>query len=298
MRISVYITSYNQKHWLIEAIESVLAQTYPASQIIVVDDFSSDGSQEVIAGYVSRYPGLVTAAYHSQNFGVARTRIDALHKVTGEFVTYVDGDDRFLPTKLEREAELLDENANVPLAFSNNYYISAAGIRKQVWADGEKPPQGNVFSQTFGRRFPRKSLFRMELVNYPAWARIGFHDPNLTLYEDFDMRIRLTKNYPVVYCDAPLSEIRVHNTGLSEAPPIEHLEAVKYIYRKNKHLLRDLDASASRDVRCGLGRWMAGFARKAAERALRNCWRSPSNLPRALSYRRLEMKYRHGYIDS
>lgn len=60
MNISVFITSYNQRDYLREAIESVLAQTLPASQIIVVDDASSDGSPDLISDYARRYPDLFT----------------------------------------------------------------------------------------------------------------------------------------------------------------------------------------------------------------------------------------------
>jgi glycosyltransferase involved in cell wall biosynthesis len=298
MNISVYVTSYNQKHYVTEAIESVLAQSLIPHQIIIIDDCSSDGSQDVIAGYASRHPRLITPIYHARNCGVAQTRIDALQSVTGDFVTYVDGDDRFLPTKLEKEAHALRQDPSAAIAFSNNYYMNEGGVHTGVWADGVEPPSGDVFCQTFGRAFPRHSLFRMELVNYRAWAKLGFHDPKLTLYEDFDMRIRLTKRYSVVYCDEPLSEIRLHKTGLSRAPAVNHLEAVKYIYCKNKHLLADLDSSQRRAVKLGLGQWMSGFARRAAQMALKKSAANPANLARAARYRLLNVRYRHGYIGS
>jgi glycosyltransferase involved in cell wall biosynthesis len=297
LKISVYITSYNQKQYLTEAIESVLAQTLSPSQIIIIDDFSSDGSQDLIAGYAARYRTLITPMYHSQNIGVGQSRIDALRAVTGDFVTYVDGDDRFLPAKLEKEARLLHENPERVIAFSNNYYVRADGVRTGVWAERMTPPSGEVFRETFARRFPRKSLFRMELIRYDAWKKVGFHDPRLTLYEDFDMRIRLTKSCRVIYCDEPLSEIRIHKSGLSSAPAVEHLEAVKYIYRKNKHLLLDLEPRERRQIQRALGQWMAGFARKASRQALANNGFSPRKLARAFKYRLLNMKYASGCIE-
>lgn len=98
-RISVFLPSYNQKTFLVEALESVLNQTYTPNQIIVVDDCSTDGSQAVIENYSRQYPGIFTTIYHNKNMGIAQTRIDALSAVTGDFVTYLDGDDRFLPEK-------------------------------------------------------------------------------------------------------------------------------------------------------------------------------------------------------
>lgn len=301
MNISVYITSYNQKAFLIEAIESVLAQTLRPSQVIIVDDCSSDSSQEVIAGYAARYPDLFTPVYHQRNLGVAQTRIDALQAVTGDYVTYVDGDDRFLPTKLEKEAGLLQRCADAQIAFSNNYYMTADGIRTGVWAKGELMPQGDVFQQTFARDFPRRSLFRMELVEYQAWKQVGFHDPNLTTFEDFDMRIRLTKRCRAVYYDEPLSEIRVHGTGLSSLSAERHLASLEYIYRKNLSLLADLDPATRKYVQRRVKDWIAGVARRASVQMLDSSPGRRVDRQRALRYyfKALQyegLRYLHGRL--
>ena len=242
-KISVYITSYNQKKYLVEAIESVLAQSLKPNEIIIVDDCSNDDSQELIANYAHKYPNLINPIYHTKNIGVVQTRIDALNAVTGDYVTYVDGDDRFLSKKLEHEFDILKENPNAQIAYSNNYYMSSAGQHIGLWVEEEKPPQGYVFKETFGRIFPKNSLFRMELVNYQAWKAVGFHDPEITIYEDFDMRIRITKHLQVAFCDEPLSEIRWHDNGLSKLKAKQHLVSLEYIFQKNKYLLNDLNES-------------------------------------------------------
>jgi len=263
MKISIFITSYNQKNYLKEAIESALAQTLPPCQIIIVDDNSSDGSQELIGSFHSKYPHLIQPIYHRRNTGVAKVRFDALKTVKGDYVTYMDGDDRFLPTKIEKEAGLLLKNQKVGIAFSNNYYIKADGTHTGVWVENEKPPVGNVFCQTFSRDFPKRSLFRMELVNFHFWKEVGFHDQNLRLYEDFDMRIRLTRKLRVAYYDEPLSEIRFHGNGLSNSKLIEHFRSLDYIYKKNRRLLRDLSRNEKRYVDQRLRDWIGNIANKA-----------------------------------
>ena len=127
--ISVYVTSYNQREYLVEAVESVLAQTLPASQIIVVDDCSQDGSQDVIAEYATRH-SQITPIFHRNNLGVAQTRNHALQMTTGDYVTYVDGDDRFLPDKLAKEVELLDKSPEADVVFSNVYRIAAEAAHR------------------------------------------------------------------------------------------------------------------------------------------------------------------------
>lgn len=269
MKVSIYITSYNQKNYLIEAIESVLSQTLMPSQIIIVDDCSTDGSQDVIADYADRYPGLIIPIYHKKNMGVARTRIDALNAVTGDYVTYVDGDDRLMKTKLEKEIAILKANPDAQIACSNYYYMTPDGKRIRIWADGEMPPQGDVFLQTFARDFPRQSLFRMELVDYQAWKSIGFHDPNLHIYEDYDMRIRLTNQLRMLYCSEPLFEIRIHGTGLSKQSIDKHFTALEYIYRKNLHLLDDVNEADRNYVQERVRKLLARYAVRASAEAFK-----------------------------
>ncbi len=268
MKISVYITSYNQKEYLLESIESVLSQTLKPFQIVIVDDCSTDGSQEVIAGYVSKHDDLIIPVYHTQNQGVAQSRIAGVRATTGDYVSHVDGDDRFLPTKLEEEARLLQGNRNAQIAFSDYYYITEDGTRTGSWAETEKPPQGDVFCRTFARDFPKQGLFRNELTHREAWKHIGFYDPNLSLYEDYEMLIRLTKHLRVVYRDVPLSEYRLHEAGLSRARAVEHLAALKYIYEKNQPLLDDAGPAGRVEVEQKLGEWMARIANRAVDEAI------------------------------
>ncbi len=248
MKISVYITSYNQQDYLVEAIESVLAQTLRPSQIIIVDDASTDSSPAVIQGYAGKYPDLIHPIFHEKNLGVTLSRLDALSAVRGDYLTYVDGDDRMLDQKLEREAAKLLKNPDAKFVYSNHYYINENGNRTGRWIQQSPPPQGMIFDQTFSRSFPGKNLFRMELVEFRALQEVGFHDPDLRIYEDFDLRIRLTKKFAGLYVNQPLFEIRLHSGGLSGSHADDHLAALEYIYRKNQPLLADLPERKAKEL--------------------------------------------------
>jgi len=265
MRISVYITSYNQKDYLKEAIESILSQTLKPFQVLIIDDCSSDRSQEMIGAFKTRYPDLITPIYHAHNRGIAHTRAEALGRITGEYVTYLDGDDRFLPGKLEEEGKLLKETPTADIAFSNVYYIDEAGNRTGIWAEDQSPPEGEIFCQTFARDFPKRNLFRSELVNYEAWKKIGFHDPNLQIYEDYDMRIRMTKNLQAVYHDEPLSEYRRHAGGLSRAKFSTHFHSLDFIYKKNSYLLDNLNDDERTYIRQRVNEWMTTIGKGAMD---------------------------------
>lgn len=271
MKISVFITSFNQREYLRQALDSVLAQTLPAFEIIVVDDASSDDSQDLINDYRQRYPEVIVPVFHRRNLGVTGTRIDALNAVRGDYVTYLDGDDRFLPEKLELEAGTMQANPGVGLVYSNNRYVSEDGSAVLYqWIKDETPPQGDVFARTFARTFPRRSLFRMELVEYQAWKRCGFHTPELEIYEDFDMRIRLTRELRVAFCPHVLAEIRSHDRGLSKSESSKHFESLHRIYRRNRWMLASLDPAVRQEIRHGFASWTYGVGVRATRDAFAN----------------------------
>ena len=248
MKISVYITSYNQKEFLKEAIESVLNQTLKPFEIIIVDDCSSDGSQELIKSYAERF-NIIKYFFHKKNIGVSQVRITALSNVSGDYVTYVDGDDVYLPNKLEIESKLL-QNGKYNLVFTNNLYVNPIDISdvKWIWANKKIELSTNLFVQTITRDFPRNSLFRMELVSFDLLKKVGFHDLNLKIYEDYDLRIRLSKIAKMNCSIEPTTKIRISEDGLSRSNKEEHLKAYKYIYKKYHSDIEALNSNLKEKV--------------------------------------------------
>lgn len=243
MKISVYITSYNQKDFLREAIDSVLNQTLQPFEIIIVDDASTDGSQDLIKYYADKFD-IVRYIFHKTNKGVSQVRVTALNEVKGDYVSYLDGDDLYLANKLEIESNLIKKN-NTDLAFSNNMYVLEDNpqIIKWIWASNEIDVSDNVdlFYKTIARDFPRGNLFRMELINYEKLKQVGFHDTNLKIYEDYDLRIRLAKKLSFSCSIEPTSKIRISKNGLSKSPKSDHLKAFNFIFKKHQTDIDSLD---------------------------------------------------------
>lgn len=260
-RISVYITSYNQKAWLKEAIDSALAQTIQPFEIIIVDDASEDGSQALIEEYCRLCPDLVRAIFHDTNQGIGRSRMDALRAVRGDYVTYVDGDDRLLPEKIEKEIETLAAHPDAELVYSNFYFIDSEGERTGIWAgDDDVVHTGWIFPYVFARDFPKRTLFRNETVSLAALKRIGFMDPTLDLFEDFELRIRLTLDVTAAYCDHLLAEYRRHPGGLSNADAAGYLASLDYIYNKNIALLGMLNVDDREYISHAYQEWVSNLA--------------------------------------
>ncbi len=269
MNITVSIISYNQVYYLQQAIDSVLRQTRKPDRLLIIDDHSHDGSQDLIRSYKNNYPDLIETIFHTSNKGIIFSRNEALKNCKEGLHTFLDGDDRFMDEKLEKELIVMERYNHDVIVFSNIIYIDENGHKLFTWADEVTPSEGDVFVQVFSRDFPRNNLFRSELVNINAYWETGEFDSNLdNLYEDYDMRIRLSKKFRTAYCDVPLSEYRLHGSGLSRKGKEAHLRALKYIYNKNKPLLDDLPANEISYINNRITNFLARLSLRASMDAL------------------------------
>ncbi len=117
--VSIIIPTYNRGALLLEAIDSILAQTYKNYEIIVVDD----GSTENIEGMLEKYSGIIRYVRipHSGHPSVGRNT--GISIARGEFIAFLDSDDRWASEKLEEQVDIMDKNSNVGLVCSNAYVV-------------------------------------------------------------------------------------------------------------------------------------------------------------------------------
>ena len=242
-KISVEMGCYNFEKYIGEAIESVLAQTLQPYELIISDDQSTDNSWEIIQYYAQKYPNLIRAFRTSKNSGMKKCGIMRKDLVRGELISTIDGDDRWLPRKLELEWEALKKYPNAKLAYSNVYIINDSGSRIGVWHDDKDdlPPCGDVFIQTFAKRFFKnnRSVFRSHLMYYDVLKKIGYKDLNENLmHPDWDKKIRITAKYKVAYSGHALVEYRNHDKGIHKTKAKDLFKSANYVVRKNMHLLK------------------------------------------------------------
>jgi len=235
--VSVVIITYNQEEFVSEAIESVLDQTRSPDEVVVTDDGTTDATPEVVRGYAERNPGLVTALCNDENRGIAANVNRGLRASSGDLVTLLAGDDRFLPEKLEVETSRYREVPEANVVFSDTYETDADGNRFARCYGDEPPPTGDVFTHIFARDF----WFRGWLQDSETFREVGLWDEELPLYADWDYTIRLTKHFDVAYTSRVLQEYRKHDESVTATLDREEsIEYVEAVYEKNEHLLDDL----------------------------------------------------------
>lgn len=240
-RIGVVIITYNHVDYIGECIQSILAQTLSPYEIFIVDDDSTDGTWEVINDFALRYPDKIRTHRHEKNVGIVHNANFAKKNVKGDLFAWIEGDDRWLPRKLELEWKALQREPEAKIAYSSVYTIDAEGDRLGKWhiSKDPEPPSGDIFIETFAKLIFHNSpsIFRNQLMYSYAIDEIGYNDLNLESYWDWDEKIRLTSRFSAAYSGEALVEYRQHDRGFSKKDPEKHLRAFIQVYEKNLPLL-------------------------------------------------------------
>jgi len=227
-KISIIITSYNHRAYLVEAIDSVLAQTLMPHEIIVADDMSSPGSQDTIREYEREFPALVKGVFQTERCGIPRNRNTALRAVTGDYVGILDGDDWFLPRKLEQQVEALRQCPGARLAYGNFRIVDSQ--RKPLRVKWSEPqPSGLVFPDIARCK---AGLLRTLIVEYQAVKDAGFMDERFPRYDGLWLTIKLAATCKIAYVNDILLDKRDHPTSDSKTSTLhERLHDLAAIYR-------------------------------------------------------------------
>lgn len=208
--VSVVISSYNHERYLGEAIESVLAQTYPRFEVIVVDDGSTDRSWQVATGF----PGV--RCVRQENRGTpAATRNRGLQESRGEYVVFLDGDDRLLPQALEIGVRHLQTRPDC--AFAAGRCQSMSGDRKSLTSFPSSAETDHYRALLIKNYIltPGSVIFRRAAV-----AELKGFDSSFEIKgsDDYDMYLRIAARWPVFYHDETVLEYREHDSNLSKNP--------------------------------------------------------------------------------
>jgi len=205
--VSVVIPNYNYAHYLREAVDSVLAQTYPDIEIIAVDDGSTDGSREVIQSYGQR----ITAVLQ-QNQGVAAARNNGVAIGKGEFVAFLDADDAWMPEKIERQISAFSQDENLGLVHVAVEEINERGDAIRTVTCGL---EGNVSSDLL--RFDRAVILGGGsglMVTRAVFDEVGGFDEELSTSADWDLFYRISSRYSVGFVSETLLRYRIHSSNM------------------------------------------------------------------------------------
>lgn len=202
--VSVVLPTYNRLEFLPRAIESILNQTLPDFELIIVDDGSTDESWDLIRSYV-RQDSRVKGIRHAQNRGVAAARNTGIRQAQGQYIAVMDSDDVAYPDRLEKSVAFL--NAHPDITAVTGRYVTNQTNTPNVWV----PPKRLEILMYFGNYFTHPALIRRSFLtthnirynetlpraeDYDLWAQIIAAGGRLFILNDVLMYLRRHHTWP------------------------------------------------------------------------------------------------------
>lgn len=188
-KVSVVIPAYNAMSYLPDTMASLLNQTYRDFEIIVVNDGSSDDTQQ----WVSHLKDPRIRLISQTNQGLSGARNTGINHAQGEYIAFLDADDLWEPTKLAKQVEVLDQYPEVGVVYTWVTYIDEQG--QSTGRVFQNQAEGEVWEQLIEHNIVECGSVAM--VRRCCFATVGLFDRNLRSFvEDWDMWLRIARHYP------------------------------------------------------------------------------------------------------
>ena len=193
MTVAVIIPAFNRAVTLPRALDSVLMQTRPADEIIVIDDGSTDNTEEVLADYPD------VTVIRQANSGVSAARNRGIKAAGAEWIALLDSDDSWHPQKLEMQLERLEQNPGHRLCHTEEIWVRN-GVRVNQMKKHQKGG-GMIFHRCLEMCVISPSS---ALLHRTIFDEYGLFDETLPACEDYDLWLRFCSQEQVLYIDTPL----------------------------------------------------------------------------------------------
>lgn len=236
--VSVIMNCYNGSEYLREALDSVYAQTIGDWEIVFWDNASTDGSADIAKTYDSRL-----RYFHNEiNVPLGGARNAALAEARGEFIAFLDTDDAWLPTKVEKQLALFAGRPRLGLVHSDVVCLHQTdGSRTGHFARlGHKPKRGNVFGYLLRESaiaMPSAMLRAEAMRAQPEWF-----DTRFEIYPDFDLFRRIAHDWECDYVDEPLAIYRIHAKSSSTRNHLRAADELRQSIDKFRSVFPTIDA--------------------------------------------------------
>lgn len=203
--VSVIIPCYNQGQFLGDAIESVLAQTHPSVEIVVVDDGSTDHTGEVAA----RYPAV--RCVRQNNRGLSAARNTGIRRSTGDHLVFLDADDRLLPGAVAAGFGFLQ--AHPGCVCVSGHYRTIARNGSVLSEPVQEPINDDHYAELLRGNYI--AMHATVMYRRAVFAAVGEFDESLRMCEDYDLYLRIARAFPICRHAEVVAEYRMHGANMS-----------------------------------------------------------------------------------
>ena len=266
--VSVMIPTFNRMELLKTSLESVLAQTFEDFEVVISDNASTDGTEDMVRAYPD---ARIVYAKNPENIGWQRNMSVVLAMAKGEFLGFLPDDDLMMPDNLAMKVAMLRQHRQMGLVHSKYHVIDGAGVivkSNTMWGHGSERDLHAVES---GQAVLRRLLLGYNTINLPTvlfrrecYDRLGGFSRKLHHTDDYEYWMKIAVHYDVGFLAAPLVKWRVHagtlsskfvqgsKTGVSDDGLREQVLAKHMILATYRDHIEDYDAlkrAVDREVR-------------------------------------------------
>jgi len=238
--VSVIIPTFNRQETISRAIRSCLSQSYQETELIIIDDCSSDNTTEIVKGFKE---SRIRYFLHANNSGPAAARNTGLRNVKGEFVAFLDSDDEWLPDKVLQQLNVftdLHNRGETPgLVFVNGY----TNYKKELAYPKDKP-SGYVYNPKDDDFYPLKIFIAAPsswMLSKDVITQTGYFDERMYCWDDGDYLARVAYKYPIYFLNKDLVIWHVGTEHINRAT--ENYINGKELFLENnfRYMLEDKD---------------------------------------------------------
>lgn len=211
--VDIIIPTFNCANYIKNAINSVLNQSFANIKVTIIDDGSVDETKKI----VTSYSDLVTYIYQD-NKGPASARNRGIKTSKSKYIAFLDSDDYFLANNLQRKISLLEKNPDIPWVYSDWQYVDDQGNYLEKGSErfnfSTKKLSGEIFEELLYKRnfiATDSVVMRRSLLD-----DVGLFDEIIPSQEEYDLWLRISAKYPVLYINDVLLTVTIHPQSLSK----------------------------------------------------------------------------------
>jgi teichuronic acid biosynthesis glycosyltransferase TuaG len=223
--VSVVIPVYNGEKYIEKCLISVVNQDYTNLEIVIVNDGSTDKTEDKIFNFKSDLIHYLKL----ENSGCAAARNKGINLARGKYIAFLDSDDIWSPNKLSYQ---LSRCSNEAMSFTNSYFLGGEYSSDTTTTDLTDVYSGSIFDKLIINNFIGTSdvIVKREVIR-----SVGSFNEDMKALEDWECWLKIAKNHDIYYCDKVLSYYRVHSDSLSRSARKVlkyHIELIDSIYKK------------------------------------------------------------------
>lgn len=235
--VSVAIITYNQKEYLKECIESVLAQDYENIEIVVADDCSTDGTQNMLKEYDKKYPNKFVLKLSDKNQGITKNSNLAHFACSGKYIAWMGGDDLMLLGKIKKQIEYMEKNPECTICYHNLDVFQSKTNETLYYFNEKYKYEGDVYTAI---KYGTFNGACSTMVRKDKTPKNGFNEL-IPMASDWLYWVEILHNGGTInYIDKVLGRYRKHDNNITKQTikinqtDLDHLNSCHFILQLDK----------------------------------------------------------------